>query len=62
MPSEHTPETQEDVNASLRQLGRWLWSALDEVRSRDARWLGPELRRLHTELGDLLRKSEETTP
>jgi len=42
----------------FHRVARALWSALDRVRSRDARWLGPELRHLHDELSTVIRKSE----
>ncbi len=42
----------------LADVARELWSALDEVRSRDARWLGPKLRQLHDQLGSVVRKAE----
>jgi hypothetical protein len=45
----------------LLSVARRLWSALDEVRSRDARWLGPQLRALHEELGAAVRQAEAET-
>lgn len=56
-PAGNRPDPPSEAAPELRDVARRLWSALDKVRSRDARWLGPELRALHTELGAALRRA-----
>lgn len=43
---------------TLVKVAREVWSALDEVRSRDARWLGPKLREAHSRLGEVVARAE----